>query len=671
MEAIRPSLRSGLAIAGLGLAMMLVAPSAASAGVDTQCPPVAEKPDAIPHVDYDDVETRTYCYGPITISPGQNIIKLRSATDPGGQKLWPQTPGYITRFDPDLILADGSIPRVDVTHLHHGVWLVNNKPQFAAGEEKTIMQLPDGFGWPSQPSDTWVLNDMLHDLIAKPAQVYVTWKIDFVPSSSDDYADIKPVRTQWMDVAGNPSLYPVFDSLRGRGQGGQYTFPDDAPAADKVPCGLYGRAQDSGGCRGNAQSWTPDEDVTLIQTAGHLHPGGLNTELRVKRGSQTNSLFTSTANYYEPAGAVSWDVSMGASPGDAWRVKVDGPDGGVADTVSVHATYDSQRADWYEVMGIMFVAVYEGPDDVGGVDAMSPSADQPGELTHSHLSENDNHGGEPTGAPNPLALGSAPDPDGTIPIQSFAYRTDASTGPNVPTVEPGQSLTFRNDDAIPAGNNFHTITSCKEPCNGATGIAYPVADGPVTFDSGELGFNGPLYGNLVPNAPAADRSTWQTPQNLPGGTYTYFCRVHPFMRGAFRVEKQNGPVQTLEAQPKQKVGSAEITATLDKPATLKLQANVTSAKGGKGKKGKKGGKGGGGKAKSSKALADALDASLSTISLNAKAKTDIELNWSPPVRKKIKAALKKGKRWNVTVTASATDKFGKTSKSEVAFRLVR
>ena len=28
----------------------------------------------------------------------------------------------------------------------------------------------------------------------------------------------------------------------------------------------------------------------------------------------------------------------------------------------------------------------------------------------------------------------------------------------------------------------------------------------------------------------------QTPADLPPGRYSYFCRVHPFMRGAFKVE---------------------------------------------------------------------------------------------------------------------------------------
>ena len=104
---------------------------------------------------------------------------------------------------------------------------------------------------------------------------------------------------------------------------------------------------------------------------------------------------------------------------------------------------------------------------------------------------------------------------------------------NPPKVVAGQSLTFLNQDASQSTNVFHTITACKAPCNRSPGIAYPIANGP-TFDSGQLGFN---YAGF--NAPAADRDTWKTPKSLKPGTYTYFCRVHPFMRGSFRVV--NGP----------------------------------------------------------------------------------------------------------------------------------
>jgi len=66
--------------------------------------------------------------GPIQITPGQNTILFRPTT----QK--PSVPGYITRFAPNLTYADGTVPRVDVLHLHHGVWVMRNYPTFADGK---------------------------------------------------------------------------------------------------------------------------------------------------------------------------------------------------------------------------------------------------------------------------------------------------------------------------------------------------------------------------------------------------------------------------------------------------------------------------------------------------------------------------------------------------------
>jgi plastocyanin len=656
--AIHLGIRHWLAAVGSAAALLLAISPAAKAGVNGQCPPIADKPDAVGHVDYQGVQHLTYCYGPITINPGQNIIKLRPATDPDGTKLWPQQDGYITRFDPEFIYADGSVPGVDVLHLHHAVWLVNGGPQFAVGEEKTVQQLPQGFGWrnrhkdgpsDSDTSDNWVLNDMLHDLVAQPAEVYVVWRIDFVPDTSPAAAGIKPVRTQWLDVAG-PSLYPVFDSLRSYGHNGTYTFPDQAPASDLQPCSLVGGNADRHGCLGGAQSWTVggNHDQTLIATAGHLHPGGLNTQLRDTRGGQTNTLFTSTAHYYEPAGEVSWDVAMGGTSPD-WKVQVK-----PGDKVSVHATYDTRRADWYEVMGIMPVAVYNGtlPGDPDVKDAQADDIPQTEFLTHSHLSENDNHGGSPTGAPDPFALPSASAPNDTVSIQQFAYRGNPSAGPSVPTVEPGQSLTFRSLDAAPNVNAFHTITACKEPCTGSTGIAYPVANGPVTFDSGELGFNGNQ--GAVGNAPAANRDTWQTPKDLPSGTYTYFCRIHPFMRGAFRVNA----FQKLSAKRKQRIAKASVKVTLDRPGKVRVRARVV-----KGKQGK-------GRASAVAVASRALDSKRSTRSVPANVKSKIRLRFSRAARERIAAEIAAKGPMRVIVTSTATDRWGKASTAKTSFKLI-
>ncbi|MGZ8667598.1 MAG: hypothetical protein ACXWZM_10895, partial [Solirubrobacterales bacterium] len=98
-------------------------------------------------------------------------------------------------------------------------------------------------------------------------------------------------------------------------------------------------------------------------------------------------------------------------------------------------------------------------------------------------------------------------------------------GGRPPTVKRGQSLTYQLGAPDAAREEWHSLTSCAPPCNRSTGIAYPLPDGKFRFDSGQLG----------DITPAVGRRTWSTPKSLPIGTYTYFCRIHPLMRGAFRV----------------------------------------------------------------------------------------------------------------------------------------
>jgi plastocyanin len=206
-----------------------------------------------------------------------------------------------------------------------------------------------------------------------------------------------------------------------------------------------------------------------------------------------------------------------------WRVKVR-----KGDVLSISATYDTTRGSWWESMGIMIVGMAGGGP---GVNPFKKRVDRPGVLTHGHLPENDNHGGGATSLPDPRQLSDGPDNPGFVDLLNFRYQLgDLSLGDparNPPVIRPGQALTFRNagDDAK---GIYHSITSCKPPCNRATGIAYPIADGDVQFESGTLG---------SANPPATGALQWTTPSNLAPGTYTYFCRIHPFMRGAFRVKQ--------------------------------------------------------------------------------------------------------------------------------------
>jgi plastocyanin len=490
----------------LGAALCLVV-LAAPAAAKTK----AAKETYLPRVEYPGMQKLTYKIGPLPIKPGADDIRFRGV----GPRFRPSVPGYITRFRPTLTRADGSLPSVDIIHLHHAVWLINGYPTFAAGEEKSIAQQPPGFGWRYNPSDRWQLIDMIHNLETKPEDVYVVWEIDFVPDSAPAAASIKPVRTQWLDVAGL-SLYPVFNSLRKQGTKGRFTFPNQARGAEAAK-------------KGFAQEWTVNQDATIIGTVGHLHPGGLFTDLFIKRNGVKKRIFRSDAKYYGPAGPVTWDVAMyGTAP--EWRVKVK-----KGDVVSVTATYDTSIASWYEGMGIMPLGIYEGTD-AGGVDPFVELPPQQGVLTHGHLKENTDTAGGLVGLPDARTMTSSPFRGGTISVSDYFYGGPAVAGKppltgdlnlrgRVPTIQPGQSLTFDNTDWNATGV-LHTITACKAPCNRRGGISFPLADGPVEFDSGNLGFGVGL---------GAGRTTWSTPKNLPAATYTYFCRIHPFMRGAFKV----------------------------------------------------------------------------------------------------------------------------------------
>jgi plastocyanin len=451
-------------------------------------------------------QTLKYRFGPIEVAPGQNTIDFKP------NNLRPQVPGYITAFRPNLTYLNGKVPGVDVVHLHHGVWLVDLQPTWAAGEEKTNAELPAGYGWRYDPSQNWVMNYMVHNLTPTPTQVYLTYEIDFVPDSDPAAASIRTVATKWMDVQFG-HVYPVFDALRANSKRGRYTFPTDDPTA-------Y-RTEDH-----PLNTWTADEDGTLVWTAGHLHPGGLHTDLYLTRGGQRTRVFRSDAHYFEPAGAVSWDVAMTNTAAD-WRVQVR-----KGDVLTVTGTYDTSKASWYESMAIMPVAF--SPGDPTGIDPFSGKLDTKGVLNHGHLAENDNHGGGPGGLPDARGL-----PGGILItgsgkpvfVQDFQYGlgdlTRLGRAGRPPTVRQGASITFRNLDDGKA--IWHTITACRAPCSGRTGIAYPLANATVDFDSGELGTGPP--GRTA----AANRLTWKTPRTLAPGTYTYFCRIHPFMRGAFRV----------------------------------------------------------------------------------------------------------------------------------------
>lgn len=477
-----------------------------------------------PHVRYPGLEQLTYKFGPIDIKPGQNSINWSPPMT------GPRIPGFITRFEPLLIdVRTGRPAPGTVLHLHHNHWKINNTAAFPAGAEKTIFQYPRGFGYPLKGGDQWRMNYMIHNLTPAPHRVYLAWKLDYLPSASPASKAMKPISVRWMDVVGS-KLYPVFNAYSGQGSKGRFTFPDQATRKQRR--GL-----------GGMNNWRVERDVTLVHTSSHIHPGGVYSSLYVSRGGKRRMLFRSKAVYFNRRTAASWDMATTATP-PSWRIKLRR-----GDRVYMSTTVDTDGVSWRDSMGDFPIAVADG-HGVGGVDPFAKGSSWPrsGQVTHGPLPDNSWAGGLPSSAPDPRSLPSGPTLDGPVLIKGFRYQIGGQYNPGVtalpPVVPRGGRLTFVNLDSTRSSSLtdsiYHTITACRAPCNASTGLAYPIEDGPRNFDSDTLGFSQGSF-SQTNTPPAAGRNHWSTPDNLAPGTYTYFCRIHPFMRGSFRVARSSGP----------------------------------------------------------------------------------------------------------------------------------
>jgi hypothetical protein len=536
-----------------------------------------------------DCQRLHFTYGPLHIRPGQNDVLVSPITI---EK--PAYDGYVVRFRPNLVESDGTVPPIEKLHLHHAVWLTipgtygfsqpigteptldprnyGNGPFFASGEEKTIFDAPRGYGMPVSGTDNWQLLYMVHNQKPQPDNVWITYDVDYVKARTPGAALIRPTYPVWLDVqAGHP--YPVFNVERNYPTVGSATctWPDQQCAS----AGPFGPGRDptvGQGAPGNTGTngpWAytfPAKDAsfgriakwqggTLVGLGGHLHPGGLSDNIDLIRGGQTSRIFTSEAKYWDRiirdktgGPADSWDLSMTVTGLPRWAVHIK-----PGDTLRISATYDTSLQSTYEDMGIAVGML--APDDASGLDPFTaphdtsdtcvsgglaaipptpPTLCEKGYVTHGHMAEASNYGG-PDGAPLPTNIGPTV---GSISIAGFNYlpgNQGIEGVAGVPAVSKSAGgVTFYNADA--AIDVYHSITACQNPCNGPAGIAYPLSNAsiggmPRNFDSTQLGFGPPTLGG------ASNRGWWTlSVADMPTGTMlTYFCRIHPFMRGELAV----------------------------------------------------------------------------------------------------------------------------------------
>jgi plastocyanin len=510
-----------------------------------------------------------FAFGPIAVKPGQNDVLIEPVLIDK-----PMQDGYITRVKPDLVRAsDGQVPPIEQIHLHHGTWInasgdYGSGPFMAAGEEKTLFPLPRGYGMPVKASDQWLLLYMIHSAVASPDLVYITYDVDFIPKATGDSIGIKPAYPIWLDV--RPSSYPVFNVQRGYGASGTTcTWPREEcagfdPYGKVIPgqgappsgAGTDWSFPPAGSTLGRMQNF---QGGTLIGIGGHLHPGGLTNDIDLVRNGEARRIYTGESVYWDRNDSTqtggpptSWDFSMKIAGLPQWGVHVQ-----PGDTLRSNATYDTTIQSTYENMGIAIAFIApDTPDgsatatgidafapgtafdtspgcDSGGLAASTPTLCDKGLPTHGHLHENDNFGGAEGGISAQRGA-----PTDRVNIGGFLYAPGdlsmiSMTG--IPTVKPGQAVTFSNLDS--GIDVYHSVTSCAYPCTGPTGTSFPLATGQtslgrnVDFDSGQLGFGIPQITG------AKNVLNWNLDLTgyQPGEIVTYYCRIHPFMRGALEV----------------------------------------------------------------------------------------------------------------------------------------
>lgn len=482
-----------------------------------------------------------FAYGPITVKPGQNDVLIGPVTI---EK--PAYDGYITRFQPDLVDESGKAPPIDVLHLHHATWLnayprYGNGPFFAAGEEKTIVPFPRGYGMPVGARDQWLLLYMVHSEVVQPKEVWITYDIDYVTEDDAEKIGLAPTKPIWLDVqrerihkdAPDTSGNPVFNVQKGFGHFDKdlrqrvCTWPKENCARHDV----YGKVTPQQGkpIRIAGADWKVPKDMagTLVTMGGHLHPGGLRDEVSLVRKGVETPIHISDALYWhrqysgldsmsgEPSRARSgraggpansWDFSMtGTGAFLDWKVKIK-----KGDILRLNATYDSEYASWYENMGIVMAWVApKDPHGPEGIDVFEddvridpgvpttavatpgwrkptckPDLEGPqktlclrGQVTHGHLEESENFGGCRFGRCEPLPKEEGPLVS-NISIQAFTYGA-ADMG----VIGANGIPRVRKGEPVrfwnfdTFANIWHTVTRCAAPCTGQTGLDYPIADG--------------------------------------------------------------------------------------------------------------------------------------------------------------------------------------------------
>ena len=515
-----------LVITVVGVA--LVAAPAAHA----QMEPFADKGDQFVPKEAGTVEKLSFWYGPYTVPPGNDYNRFDVNL--------PVRDGYVLSIEPGLKRIDDlSIPTHQEAHIHHAHWFrfdpgnANDNYTYGftqwlwgTGDEETRADArrqtnadPKGpvYGGRTGPGELEPVIYMIHNKTSEPLNTWMVLDVVFLHGSEAELEERtgRDHRSPTGVIFGR-----TFDVHR-------------KPKGD----GTFDTAKDD---KEGPIEWVSTMDGTILGAGGHLHPGGVNVTFenlgsKERRCPRTRgSVYGGTAlfrseqvNRYAP---LSEDYQMTVSR-PAWRAPIR-----KGDRLRLNGKYENKRYAWYDAMAHVGLFVDEEQKPRKGcapypvrrqrkrVDLLRGTLNRPWD----HLHEKNACGKR---WKRPCNRKEPDRGEGTetelVTIEGFLYTPgDRSLSGQMgapPRVKQGTSLTFMNADQQLAVR--HSVTTCRWPCNGPYVTNYPLADG--RWDSGTLGFDLVDGGSPVPTA--------RTPDNLAVGRYAYFCRIHPWMRGAFEV----------------------------------------------------------------------------------------------------------------------------------------
>jgi plastocyanin len=213
-------------------------------------------------------KTYTYTTGPLTVEPYQ---VLQNNFDYGIPR--PPGAGSIVHMETDLVDKKGAPIPIQRLMLHHIVFFnlgatlgakkdptcdsitaLDSKSQipamverfYAAGEERAVMRLPQGYGYNVGAEDTWGLTYMVMNHRAVRDTAYIRYTLTY-----DSDPALTPVHPVWLDV-NNCRADPVYDVPGGGAPG-----TNDVRTAD----------------------WVAPYGGRLVSGGGHVHGGAKELQL--------------------------------------------------------------------------------------------------------------------------------------------------------------------------------------------------------------------------------------------------------------------------------------------------------------------------------------------------------------------------------------------------------